>query len=140
MNIFFWTRVLAVTRRLLKRGRMKTGDKRSTRKSSCHSRGGVSTRNFERTATRHPVQVVIFTFREFEFSFKKLLLCDRSRQSRRIFFEKIRKNEEARGHRALGSPRAGSVFASVQRHWLLKLKVVVMKRTQSRTSSELRDM
>jgi hypothetical protein len=46
---------------------MKTGDKRSTRKSSCHSRGGVSTRNFERTTTHYPMQAVIFTFREFEF-------------------------------------------------------------------------
>jgi hypothetical protein len=41
---------------------MKTRDKRSTRKSSCCSRGGVSTRSFERTATRHPAQAVIFTF------------------------------------------------------------------------------
>jgi hypothetical protein len=73
VNIYFWTGVLAVTRRLLKRGRMKTGDKRSNRKSSCHSRGGVSTRSFERIATRHHVQAVsvLKTFR----------LCDRSRQS-----------------------------------------------------------
>jgi hypothetical protein len=75
MNIFFWTGVLAATQRLLKRDRMKTGDKRSTCKSSCCSRGGISTRSFERTATRHPVQAVIFTFREFKFPFKKLFAC-----------------------------------------------------------------
>jgi hypothetical protein len=69
VNIFFRTGVLAVTRRLLKRSQMKTGDKRSTRKSSCRSRRGVSTRSFERIATRHLVQAVIFTFREFEFPF-----------------------------------------------------------------------
>jgi hypothetical protein len=57
------TEVLVVTRRLLKRGQMKTGDKRSTRKSWCRSRGGVSTRNFERTVTRYPMQAVIFTLR-----------------------------------------------------------------------------
>jgi hypothetical protein len=75
MNIFFWTGVLAVTRRILESGQMKTGDKISTRKSSCRSRGGVSTRSFERTATRHPVQAIIFTFRELEFPFKKLFAC-----------------------------------------------------------------
>jgi hypothetical protein len=64
-----------VTRKLLKRSQMKTRDKRSTRKSLCRSRGGVSTRSFERTATRHPVQAVIFTFREFKFLFKKLFAC-----------------------------------------------------------------
>jgi hypothetical protein len=53
---------------------MKTGDKRSTHKSSCHSRGGVSTRNFERIATRYPMQAVIFTFREFEFPSKNFPL------------------------------------------------------------------
>jgi hypothetical protein len=53
---------------------MKTGDKRSTRKSSCRSRGSVSTRNFERTATRYPMQAVIFTFREFEFPLKNFSL------------------------------------------------------------------
>jgi hypothetical protein len=53
---------------------MKTGDKRSTRKSSCRSRGGVSTRSFERTATRYPMQAVIFTFREFEFPLKNFSL------------------------------------------------------------------
>jgi hypothetical protein len=54
---------------------MKIGDKRSTHKSSCRSRGGVSTRNFEQTATRYPMQATIFTFREFEFPFKKLFTC-----------------------------------------------------------------
>jgi hypothetical protein len=34
VNTFSWTGVLTVTRRLLKGGRMKTGDKRSTCKSS----------------------------------------------------------------------------------------------------------
>jgi hypothetical protein len=53
---------------------MKTGNKRSTRKSSCHSRGGVSTRNFERTTTSYPMQDVIFTFREFEFPLKNFSL------------------------------------------------------------------
>jgi hypothetical protein len=75
MNIFVQTGVLAVTRRLLQRGRMKTEDKRSTRKSSCRNRGGVSTRSFERTATRHPVQAIILTFREFEFLFKNFFAC-----------------------------------------------------------------
>jgi hypothetical protein len=75
VNIFFRTGVLAVTRRFLKRNQMKTGDKRSTRTSSCRSRGGVSTGSFEQTATRRPVQAVIFTFREFEFPFKKLFSC-----------------------------------------------------------------
>jgi hypothetical protein len=56
------------------------------------------------------------------------------------FLKKLRKNEEARGHRALGRPRAGSVFALVQRRLLLKLRVAVMKRTQSGISLELRDM
>jgi hypothetical protein len=74
MNIFFRTEVPAVTRRLLKRGRMKTGDKRRTRKSSCRNRGGVGTRSFEQIVTHHPAQAVIFTFREFEFPFKNLSL------------------------------------------------------------------
>jgi hypothetical protein len=54
---------------------MKTGDKRSTHKSSCRSRRGVSTRNFEGIVTRYPMEAVIFTFREFEFPFKKLFAC-----------------------------------------------------------------
>jgi hypothetical protein len=54
---------------------MKTGDKRSTRKSSCRSRGGISTMSFERITTRHPTQAVIFTFHEFEFPFKKTFAC-----------------------------------------------------------------
>jgi hypothetical protein len=53
---------------------MKTGDKRSTRKSSCRSRGGVSTMSFERTTTRYPMQAVIFTFRDFEFPLKNFSL------------------------------------------------------------------
>jgi hypothetical protein len=53
---------------------MKTGDKRCTRKSSCHSRGGVSTRSFEQTATRYHMQAVIFTFCKFEFPLKNLSL------------------------------------------------------------------
>jgi hypothetical protein len=58
-----------------------------------------------------------------------------------LFFKKIKKkHDEARGHHALGSPRAGSVFALAQRRWLLKMKVAVMKRTQWGTSLELRDM
>jgi hypothetical protein len=87
------------------------------------------------------MQVVIFTFHEFKCPFKTLFTCAIGLDKVvGIFFEKLRKNEEARGHRALGSPRAGSVFASVQRRWLLKLKVAVVKRTQSGTSLELRDM
>jgi hypothetical protein len=119
---------------------MKTGDKRSTRKFSCRRRGGVSTRNFERTATRYLMQAVIFTFREFEFPLENFSVVRSVSTKFSEFFEKTSKNEEARGHRALGSPRAGSVFALVQRRRLLKLRVVVMKRTQSSTSSELRDM
>jgi hypothetical protein len=46
--------------------------------------------------------------------------CDRSRHSCQNFFEKTYKTEG--GHRALGSPRAGSVFALVQGHSLLSLK------------------
>jgi hypothetical protein len=96
---------------------MKTGDKRSTRKSSCRSRGCVSTRNFERTATRYPIQAVIFTFREFEFPLKNFsLVRSVSTKSSEIFLKKLRKSEEARGHRALGSPRAGSMFALVKRY------------------------
>jgi hypothetical protein len=87
------------------------------------------------------MQAVIFTFREFEFPFKKLFTCAISLDKVvGIFFEKTSKNEKARGRRALGSPRAGSVLALVQRRWLLKLKVAVIKRTRSGTSSELRDM
>jgi hypothetical protein len=68
----FRTGVLAVTRVLLKRYRMKTGNLRSTRKSLCHSRGGISTRSFERIATRHPRKAVILSSREFEFPSKNL--------------------------------------------------------------------
>jgi predicted transcriptional regulator len=94
---------------------MKTGDKRSTCKSSCRSRGGVSTRRFERIATRYPMQAVIFTFREFEFPLKNFSLVRSVSTKLSEIFEKTLKNEEARGHRAVGSPRAGSVFALVQR-------------------------
>jgi hypothetical protein len=87
------------------------------------------------------MQAVIFTFREFEFPFKKLFACAISLDKVvGIFFEKTSKTKVARGHCALGSPRAGSVFVLVQRRWLLKLKVAVMKRTQSGTSSKLRYM
>jgi hypothetical protein len=76
---------------------MKTGDKRSTRKSLCCSRRGVSTRNFERTVTRYPMQVVIFTFREFEFPLKKLFACvtslDKVVGIFCKFFEKTRRHE-----------------------------------------------
>jgi predicted transcriptional regulator len=94
---------------------MKTGDKRSTCKSSCRSRGGVSTRNFERTATHYHMQAVIFTFREFEFPLKNFSLVRSVSTKLLEFFDKTSKNEEARGHHALGSPRAGSVFSLVQR-------------------------
>jgi hypothetical protein len=71
---------------------MKTGDKRSTRKSSCRSRGGVSTRNFERTTTRYPMQAVIFTFREFEFPLKNFsLVRSVSTKLSEFFFEKTLK-------------------------------------------------
>jgi hypothetical protein len=75
---------------------MKTGDKRSTCKSSCRSRGGISTRSFERTATRYPMQAIIFTFCEFEIPLKTFRSCDRSRQScRKVLkiFEKTRRHE-----------------------------------------------
>jgi hypothetical protein len=72
---------------------MKTRDKRSTRKSSCRSRGGVSTRSFERTATRYPMQAVIFTFREFEFSLKNFLLVRSVSTKLSEFFEKTRRHE-----------------------------------------------
>jgi hypothetical protein len=87
------------------------------------------------------MQAVIFTFHEFEFLLKKFFSCAISLDKVvGIFFEKTSKNKEAQGHRALCSPRAGSVFALVQRRWLVKLRVVVMKRTQSGASSELNDM
>jgi hypothetical protein len=74
MKTFFQTRNLAVTRVLLKRDRMKTGNSRSTRKSSRCSHGGVSTRSFERVSTCHSTQVVIFTFHETELPSKNLSL------------------------------------------------------------------
>jgi hypothetical protein len=83
-----------VTRTFLKRGRMKAGDQRSTRKSSCHSRRGISTRSFERIATRHPMQAVIFTFLEFEFPSKNLSLVRLVSTNLSEFFEKKSKNEE----------------------------------------------
>jgi hypothetical protein len=89
VNIFFQTGVLAATLRLLKRGWMKTRDRRSTRKSSCCSRGGVSTRSFERIATRHPAQAVIFTFREFELLVKKPFACAMSLDKVVRIFEKF---------------------------------------------------
>jgi hypothetical protein len=91
VNTFFRTEVPAVTRRLLKRSRMKTRDKRRTRKSSCCSRGGVSTRSFKRIVTHHPAQVVIFTFHEFEFPFTKLFACAISLDKVVGIFEKISK-------------------------------------------------
>jgi hypothetical protein len=88
---------------------MKTGDKRSTRKSSCRSRGGVSTRNFERTATRYPMQVVIFTFREFEFPFKKLFACAISLDKViGIFLKKLRKKRRHEGAVPLVAPEQGA--------------------------------
>jgi hypothetical protein len=71
---------------------MKTGDKRSTRKSSCCSRGGVSTRSFERTVTRYPMQAVIFTFREFEFPLINFSLVRSVSTKLSKFFEKASKN------------------------------------------------
>jgi hypothetical protein len=70
---------------------MKTRAKRSTRKSSCRSRGGVSTRSFERTATRYPMQVVIFTFREFEFPLKNFSLVRSVSTKLLEFFEQTLK-------------------------------------------------
>jgi hypothetical protein len=70
---------------------MKTGDKRSTRKSLCHSCGGVSTRNFERTATRYPMQAVMFTFREFELPLKNFSLVRSVSTKLSEFFEKTSK-------------------------------------------------
>jgi hypothetical protein len=94
VKTFFRTGVPAVTRALLKRDWMKAGNWRSTRKSSCCSRGGVSTRSFERIATRHPAQAVILTPHEFEFPSKNLSLV-RSVSTKLLgFFEKFEKNEE----------------------------------------------
>jgi hypothetical protein len=53
---------------------MKIKDKRSTCKSSCRSREGVTTRSFERIGTCYLMQAVIFTFHEFEFSLKNFSL------------------------------------------------------------------
>jgi hypothetical protein len=72
---------------------MNTRDKRSTRKSSCRRRGGVSTRSFERTATRYPMQAVIFTFREFKFSLKNFSLVRSVSTKLSEFFEKTRRRE-----------------------------------------------
>jgi hypothetical protein len=74
VKTFFRTRVPAITRALLKRDRVKTGNSSSTCKSLCCSRGGVSTRSFERVATRRSTQAIIFTFREIEFPSKNLSL------------------------------------------------------------------
>jgi hypothetical protein len=94
---------------------MKTGDKRSTRNPSCYSRGVVSTRSFERTATRYPMQAVIFTFREFEFPLKNFSLVRSISTKLSEFFEKTLKKRGGMRACALGYPRPGSVFALVQR-------------------------
>jgi hypothetical protein len=95
VKTFFQIRVLVVTRSLLKRDWMKTGNSRSTRKSSRYSRGGVRTRSFERVATRRSTQAVIFTFREIEFLSKNLsLMRSVSTQLSGIFLKKFVKNEE----------------------------------------------
>jgi hypothetical protein len=66
------------------------------------------------------MQVVIFTFREIEFPSKNISLVRLVSTQLPGFFEKFRKN--GGGHRALGRPQAGSVFALVQRRSLLSPK------------------
>jgi hypothetical protein len=70
---------------------MKIVDKRSTSKSSYSSRGGVSTRSFERIATHYPMQAVIFTFRELEFPLKNFSLVRSVSTKLSEFFEKTSK-------------------------------------------------
>jgi hypothetical protein len=66
-------------------------------------------------ATRHPTQAIIFTLHEFEFLSKKPFAHAIGLDIVVGFFLKIfEKTRRALGHRALGSPRAGSVFALVQ--------------------------
>jgi hypothetical protein len=67
------------------------------------------------------MQVVVFTFREIEFPSKNLSLMRSVSTQLSVFFEKICKKNRG-GHRALGSPRAESVFALVQRRLLLSPK------------------
>jgi hypothetical protein len=72
--------------------------------------------------THHPMQTVIFSFLEFELPSKNFSLVRLVSTKLSEFSEKFRKIVEDVRHCALGSPRAGSVFALVQRRCLLKLK------------------
>jgi hypothetical protein len=87
----FMTGVSVVTRKFSKRGRMKAGDYRSTRKSSCCSRGGLSTRSIERIATHHPMPTVIFAFLEFDFPSKNFSLVQLVSTKLSEFFENFEK-------------------------------------------------
>jgi hypothetical protein len=80
----------------------------------------VGTRNFERVAAPHPTQAIALTSHKVRFPSKNLSLVRSVSTQLSRFFEKIVKTEG--GHRALGSPRAWSVFALVQGHSLLSLK------------------
>jgi hypothetical protein len=66
------------------------------------------------------MQAVIFTSREFEFPSKKTFARATGLDKVVRIFEKFQKKRG--GHCAFGSPRAGSVFALVQRRSLLSLK------------------
>jgi hypothetical protein len=66
------------------------------------------------------MQAAIFTFRKTEFPSKNLSLVRLVLTKLSEFFEKFRK--ERGGHRALGSPRVGSIFALAQRRSLLSPK------------------
>jgi hypothetical protein len=66
------------------------------------------------------MQTVIFTFLEFEFPSKNFSLVRSVSTKLSEFLKNFEKTLRTRGHCALGSPRAGSVFALVQRRYLLK--------------------
>jgi hypothetical protein len=69
------------------------------------------------------MRAVIFTFLKLELPLKNFSLVRLVSTRMLEFFENFEKTLRTRGHRALGSsPRAGSVFALVQRRFLLKLK------------------
>jgi hypothetical protein len=88
------------------------------------------------------MQTVIFAFFEFEFPSKNFSLVQSVSTKLSEFFEKFQKKMlRTRGQCALGSPRAGSVFALVQRHCLLKHKHCHReKRYTTKYKIELGDM
>jgi hypothetical protein len=68
------------------------------------------------------MQTVIFAFLELEFPSENFSLVRSVSTKLSEFLKNFEKTSRTRGHCALGSPRAGSVFALVQRHCLLKHK------------------